>query len=230
MASSDVTAWQVVAQRRIAPEAISSEQQQSAVPPLPTASAKARQPLLPSRPPKGPNSMPNGSAPAPTSAGAKRKAAHQPGPAAARRRVSPDPIASDPAQLRASDGPETSGQAVTGPAQAAISFQQGPQLHVELGREAMPLGDQPEPGTRVLEAVLRDGRWELMCFSSGVQQWTDLLPSKIVAVGGSMNFAAAALDTAVLQVSGSLHIASLRPASAPMYARLQFAVFCWQFG
>ena len=175
--------------------------------------------------------MPNGTALAPAAAGAKRKAAHQPGPAAARRRVSPDPIASDTAQLRATGGPETSAQAVAGLTQAVISFQQEPQLHVELGREAMPLGDQPEPGTRVLEAVLRDGRWELMCFTSGVQQWTDLLPSKIVAVGGSMKFAAAALDTAVLQVSGSSHIASLRPASAPMYVmRLQFAGSFWQIG
>lgn len=86
------------------------------------------------------------------------------------------------------------------PAQAAIAFQQEPQLHVELGQESMPLGDQSEAGSRVLEAVLRGNQWELVCHSSGLHQWTDQVPAKVVAVAGSLHFAAAALESAVLQV------------------------------
>lgn len=68
----------------------------------------------------------------------------------------------------------------------------------------MPLGDAPEAGSRVVEAVVRGGQWEVVCSSSGVQQWTDLVADKVVAVGGSMHFAAVAFEAATLQVSFSL--------------------------
>ena len=191
---------QVTIPKRIVPEAVSSDQRQPVSLQAPSATAKARVPAQVSRPPKAPNSLPNGSLAGPAAAGAKRKALHQPGPASTRRRVTP---------AHAPQPPESEQPAV-GVAQPAIAFQQEPHLHVELGREALPLGDQPEPGSRVLEAVHQDGRWQLMCFSSGVQQWSDLLPSKIFAVGGSMHFAAAASESAVLQVrrAPALYVAS----------------------
>lgn len=161
-----------------------------------TNSAK-NHPVLQSRPPKAPSSLPNGGAAAPGAVGSKRKASDLPTPAASRRRVTPESI------------PDLSGQAgsvqqgrpaILGPGHPVIAFEQEPQLHVELGKEPMPLGDEHEGGSRVLEAVLRSNQWELVCHSSGLQQWTDRVPGKVVAVGGSMRFAAAAFESALLQV------------------------------
>lgn len=85
----------------------------------------------------------------------------------------------------------------------SISFQQESQLHAELGKEAVPLGDAAEAGSRVVEAVLHGSQWEVVCSSSGAHQWTDQVAGKVVAVGGSMSFAAVAFESATLQVSSA---------------------------
>ncbi|KAL0026450.1 hypothetical protein WJX79_010832 [Trebouxia sp. C0005] len=88
--------------------------------------AKSRPPVPP-RPPKPPSSLPNGSAAGPgATAGSKRKASELPMPTPARRRVTPESL------------PAPTGQPGS-----------------ELGKEPIPLGDQAEGGSRVLEAVLR---------------------------------------------------------------------------
>ena len=187
---------QVGGKRRILPEAICADQVPGGTQHNTTASAKTR-PALPSRPPKAPGSLPNGSA----AVGSKRKASELAMPAPARRRVTPESLPA-PAPTGQLGSGQQAGAAATAaaPAQAAIAFQQEPQLHVELGQESMPLGDQSEAGSRVLEAVLRGNQWELVCHSSGLHQWTDQVPAKVVAVAGSLHFAAAALESAVLQV------------------------------
>lgn len=132
-------------------------------------------------------------------AGAKRKAAHLPPEAPAKRRVTPESIAGPSGQHAISQ------QAMAAAGDAASSspsilFQQEPQLHAELGKEAVPLGDAAEAGSRVVEAVLRGSQWEVVCSSSGAHQWTDQVAAKVVAVGGSMRFAAVAFESATLQV------------------------------
>lgn len=130
-------------------------------------------------------------------AGAKRRATHLPSEAPAKRRVTPESIA----------GPSGTSQQDTAAAgepagsQASIIFQQSPQLHAELGKEVLPLGDAEEAGSRAVEAVLRGNQWEVVCSSSGAHQWTDQVASKVIAVGGSMRFAAVAFENATLQVS-----------------------------
>ncbi len=186
-----------VGKRRISPDPIGSVPTGTHV--NSAASAKSRPPI-PARPPKPPSSLPNGSAAGPgATAGSKRKASELPMPAPARRRVTPE-------SLPAPTGQPGSGQPAGAsppppPSQPAITFQQEPQLHAELGKEPIPLGDQAEAGSRVLEAVLRSGQWEIVCHSSGLHQWTDQVPAKVMAVAGSLNFAAAAFESAVLQVT-----------------------------
>ncbi len=186
-----------VDKRRISPNSIGSVPTGTHV--NSAASAKSRPPI-PTRPPKPPSSLPNGSAAGPgATAGSKRKASELPMPAPARRRITPE-------SLPAPTGQPGSGQPAGAPpppppSQPAITFQQEPQLHAELGKEPIPLGDQAEGGSRVLEAVLRSGQWEIVCHSSGLHQWTDQVPAKVMAVAGSLNFAAAAFESAVLQVT-----------------------------
>lgn len=186
-----------VAKRRILPDPIGSVPTGTHV--NSAASAKSRPPIQP-RPPKPSSSLPNGSAAGPgATAGSKRKASELPMPAPARRRVTPESL---PAPTGQSDSGQPAGaSAPAAPPQPAITFQQEPQLHAELGKEPIPLGDQAEGGSRVLEAVLRSGQWEIVCHSSGLHQWTDQVPAKVMAVTGSLNFAAAAFESAVLQVS-----------------------------
>lgn len=186
-----------VAKRRISPDPIGSISTGTHVNSV--ASAKSRPPI-PARPPKPPSSLPNGGAAGPgATAGSKRKASELPMPAPARRRVTPE-------SLPAPTGQPGSGQPAgalppPAPSQPAITFQQEPQLYAQLGKESIPLGDQAEAGSRVLEAVLRGGQWEIVCHSSGLHQWTDQVPAKVMAVAGSLNFAAAAFESAVLQVT-----------------------------
>lgn len=143
----------------------------------------------------------------PAAAGSKRKAVSLAAEAPAKRRVTPENVAGPGGQQPAAEQPSTStdGNTAVG-RQASIVFQQEPQLHAELGKEAVPLGDVPEPGSRVVEAVLRGSQWQVVCSSSGVQQWTDQVAGKVVAVGGSLHFAAAAFEGATLQVSHMLAI------------------------
>ena len=204
---------QIDGRKRISPEAVGSTPAGSH---NNTASAKNRPPLQP-RPPKAPNGPPHGSSAAAAAAagpsaaagaGSKRKASDPAMPAPTRRRVTPDSLPGPSAQLPGSAhqaGPSPPGMPAAS-AHPAITFQQEPQLHAELGKESLPLGDQPEGGSRVLEAVLRGSQWELVCHSSGLHQWTDQVPAKVVAVACSLNFAAAAFETAVLQVSSMLHM------------------------
>lgn len=186
--------------RRISPDPIGSVPTGTHV--NSAASAKSRPPI-PARPPKPPSSLPNGSAAGPgAAAGSKRKASDLPMPAPARRRVTPESL---PAPTRQPGSGQPAGASPPPPplSQPAITFQQEPQLHAELGKEPIPLGDQAEGGSRVLEAVLRSGQWEIVCHSSGLHQWTDQVPAKVMAVAGSLNFAAAAFESAVLQVTTS---------------------------
>ena len=140
-------------------------------------------------------------------AGGKRKASNMPSEAPAKRRVTPEIVGSPSGQPALGQQTTTTAAA---PGEAALTqpnivFQQEAQLHAELGTEALPLGDAPQAGSRVVEAVLRGSQWEVVCSSSGVQQWADQVAGKVVAVGGSMRFAAVAFDSATLQV-GVAHV------------------------
>lgn len=133
-------------------------------------------------------------------AGAKRRATQLPAEAPAKRRVTPENIAGPSRQHMASQQ-DTATARESAASQPAIIFQQETQLHAELGKETLPLGDAGEAGSRVLEAVLKGNQWEVVCFSSGAHQWTDQVAGKVVAVGGSMRFAAVAFEGATLQVN-----------------------------
>lgn len=133
-------------------------------------------------------------------AGAKRRATHLPAEAPAKRRVTPESV-SGPSGQHATSQQATVTASEPASSQPAIIFQQESQLHAELGKEVVPLGDAAEAGSRVVEAVLRGNQWEVVCSSSGAQQWTDQVAGKVVAVGGSMCFAAVAFENATLQVS-----------------------------
>ena len=133
-------------------------------------------------------------------AGAKRRATHLPAQAPAKRRVTPENIAGPSGQHTMSQQ-DTATAGESAASQPAIIFQQEPQLHAELGMETLPLGDAGEAGSRVVEAVFRSNQWEVVCSSSGAHQWTDQVAGKVVAVGGSMSFAAVAFEGATLQVS-----------------------------
>ena len=108
-----------------------------------------------------------------------------PAPAAAKRHVTPERVAGSQSQAATGQQGTAGAAGEAGPSQPAIIFQQAPQLQAELGQEALPIGDAPQAGSRVIEAVLKGAQWEVVCSSSGVQQWTDPVAGKVVAVGGS---------------------------------------------
>lgn len=149
-------------------------------------------------PPKPPSSL---------SAGAKRKLASEASlPAASKRRITPESTSAQPTSSGATPAAATtqqqpaSRQAGEVASSSSIVFDQQAGLHVELGREALPLGDQPEPGTRVLEAVQQGMRWQVVCHSGGQKQWSDEVQGKVTAVGGSMYLSAAGFQSGALQV------------------------------
>lgn len=177
---------------------------QQAAPAQPQATATAdkapSQPQFP--PPKPPSSLP---------AGTKRKLAEASVPAATKRRITPEktrvqpipmPATVTPAATTSQQQPQT--RPPTAAAEAAISsriaFELPTGLHVELGRESLPLGDQPEPGVRVLEALQQGSQWQVVCHSGGQRQWSDEVQGKVTAVGGSMHFSGAGFQSGALQV------------------------------
>lgn len=163
-------------------------------------------------------------------AGAKRRATHLPAEAPSKRRVTPDNIAG-PSRLHTASQQDTATASESAASQPGIIFQQESQLHAELGKETLPLGDAAEAGSRVVEAVVGGNQWEVVCSSSGAHQWTDQVAGKVVAVGGSMRFAAVAFEGATLQVSVAQpdqQADSCTPfASLPTHA-VQLAACCHQ--
>ena len=157
-------------------------------------------------------------------AGAKRRATHLPAEAPAKRRVTPENLAGPSGQHTASQQ-HTATAGAPAASQPAIIFQQEPQLHAELGKETLPHGDAAEAGSRVVEAVLRGNQWEVVCSSSGAHQWTDQVAGKVVAVGGSMRFAAVAFEGGTLQVSLA-HTPTVRCATWLMHTFCQLCNTC----
>lgn len=177
-----------------------TQQPAPAKPPAHTATADKPASQLQFPPPKAPSSLP---------AGTKRKLAEASLQPASKRRITPESTHVQPA----SAGAATAAASATAQQQASsrqageagassssIVFQQQASLHVELGREALPLADQPEPGLRVLEAVQQGTRWQLVCHSGGQKQWSDEVQGKVNAVGGSMHFSAAGFQSGAIQV------------------------------
>lgn len=169
-------------------------------PAAPQAPAAADKPAsqLQFPPPKPPSSLP---------AGSKRRLAEASQPANTRRRITPESTSVQPSPTAATAaGGSTSQQQAQGrPAGAAepaasIVFEQQAGLHAELGREALPLGDQPEAGLRVVEALQQAAQWQVVCHSGGLRQWSDEVQGQVTAVGGSMHFSAAAFQSGALQV------------------------------
>lgn len=150
--------------------------------------------------------------PVPSSlAGSKRKLAEAPQPAASKRRITPESTHTQPGApapstaAAASSSQQTPSRAAAGDSATATStssivFEQEASLHVELGREALPLGDQAEAGSRVLEAVQQGRQWRLLCHSGTARQWSDDVPGRITAVAGSLHFSAAGFQSGALQV------------------------------
>ena len=169
-------------------------------PAAPQAPAAADKPAsqLQSPPPKPPSFLP---------AGSKRRLAEASQPANTRRRITPESTSVQPSPTATTAaGGSTSQQQAQGrsagavePA-ASIVFEQQAGLHAELGREALPLGDQPEAGVRVVEALQQAAQWQVVCHSGGLRQWSDEVQGQVTAVGGSMHFSAAGFQSGALQV------------------------------
>ena len=89
---------------------------------------------------------------------------------------------------------------------------------------------------RVLELTVANGEGfaEVACSAGGVPLWRDRLPGQVAHVAGNLNFSAAALQNATLQVR--LHLFSLVTSAASKLQLLRSAledphcivVCCWQ--
>ena len=165
-----------------------------------TADKGSSQPQFP--PPKPPSSLP---------AGTKRKLAEASLPAATKRRITPEktrvqpiPTGATAAAATTSNQQQPQNRQPTAAAESVISssiaFELPTGLHAELGTESLPIGDQPEPGVRVLEALQQGTQWQVVCHSGGQRQWSDEVQGKVTSVGGSMHFSAAGFQSGALQV------------------------------